>query len=53
MPLSMCPSGVYVFLKKNPELKNVIIDFFISDFIHQIGKVPVPLKLGRLLMPKA
>ena len=23
-----------------------------SDFIHQIGKVPVPLKLGKLLMPK-
>ena len=24
-----------------------------SDFIHQIGKVPVPLKLGKLLKPKA
>ena len=24
-----------------------------SDFIHQIGIVPVPLKLGILLMPKA
>ena len=28
MPLSVCPSGVYVFLK-NHELKNVIIFFFI------------------------
>ena len=27
MPLSVCPSGVYVF-KKNPEVKNVNIDFF-------------------------
>ena len=24
-----------------------------SDFIHQILKVPIPLKLGKTLMPKA
>ena len=60
MPLSACPSGVYIFrdvyirdvVKKNPEVKYVNIDFFLLfAFYLFIFFILSRTKIGKLAIP--